>query len=109
MCTCDLVVLCLCGTLGKGALRTYPWGRVPTASPGVEFGVVGGSSTHAVEGADMERMWLYQMLYPNINRNRVWQIGRAEQTMMETRGDKFIIGHEASKDAPCRSVSLAMP
>jgi hypothetical protein len=31
MCTCDVVVLCLSGTLGKGTLRTHPWGRVPTA------------------------------------------------------------------------------
>ncbi len=30
MCTCDIVVLCLSGTLGKGTLCTYPWGRVPT-------------------------------------------------------------------------------
>jgi hypothetical protein len=30
MCTCDVVVLCLSGTLGKGTLRTYPCGRVPT-------------------------------------------------------------------------------
>jgi hypothetical protein len=75
---------------------------------GVEFGVVGGSSTHAVEGADTERMRLYQMLYPNINSSRVWQIGCAKQTMIKPRGDKFIIGHEASKDAPHWSVSLAM-
>ena len=32
----------------------------------VQFGVVGGSSTHAVEGADMEMMRLYQMLYPDV-------------------------------------------
>ncbi len=75
---------------------------------GVEFGVVGGSSTHAVEVADMEMMWLYQMLYPNINSSRVWQIGYAKQTMIETRADKFVIGHEASKDAPHQSVSLAV-
>ncbi len=56
----------------------------------------------------METMRLYQMLYPNINSSRVWQIGHTKQTRKETRGDKFIIGHEASKDAPCRSVSLAM-
>ncbi len=74
----------------------------------VEFGVVGGSSTHVVEGADMETMRLYQMLYPNINRSRVWQIGCAKQTMLETRANKFVIGHEASKDAPHQSVSLAM-
>ena len=48
-------------------------GEVPLL--GVEFG--GGSSTHAVEGADMEAMRLYQMLYPNINSSRVWQIGCA--------------------------------
>jgi hypothetical protein len=28
--------------------------------------------------------------------------------MIETRADKFVIGHEASKDAPCWSVSLAI-
>jgi hypothetical protein len=28
--------------------------------------------------------------------------------MIETRADKFVIGHEDSKDAPCWSVSLAM-
>ncbi len=72
------------------------WGRLAC----VEFGVVGGSSTHTVEGADMETMRQYQMLYPNINSSRVRQIGHAKQTMIETRGDKFVIGHEASKDAP---------
>jgi hypothetical protein len=56
----------------------------------------------------MERMQLYQILYPNINSSRVWQIGCAKQTMIETRAEKFIIGQEASKDAPCWSVSLAM-
>jgi hypothetical protein len=30
------------------------------------------------------------------------------QTNNDRRADKFVIGHEASKDAPCRSVSLAM-
>ncbi len=74
----------------------------------VQFGVVGGSSTHAVEGADMEMMRLYQMLYSNINSSRVWQIGCAKQTMIETRDDKFLISQEASKDAPHRSVSLAV-
>jgi hypothetical protein len=33
---------------------------------GVEFGVVGGSSTHAVDEVDMGEIWLYQMLYPDI-------------------------------------------
>jgi hypothetical protein len=33
---------------------------------GVEFGVVGGSSTHAVDEVDMKEIWLYQMLYPDI-------------------------------------------
>jgi hypothetical protein len=75
---------------------------------GVEFGVVGGSSTHAVEGADVETMQLYQMLYPNIISSRVWQIGCTKQTMIETKADTFIIDHEASRDAPCWSVSLAM-
>ncbi len=84
------------------------WKTGEVTSPGVEFGVVGGSSTHAVEEADMEEMRLYQMLYSNINSNRVWQIGYTEQKMIETRGDKFVIGHEASKDAPRWSVSLAV-
>ncbi len=75
---------------------------------GVEFGVVGGSSTHAVDEVDMEEIQLYQMLYPNINSSRVWQIGCAKQTRIETIGDKFVIGHEASKEVPCRSVSLAV-
>ncbi len=83
------------------------WRTGEVALLGVEFGVVGGSITHAVEGADMEMIWLYQMLYPNINRNRVWQIGHAKQTMMETRGDKFVIGHEVSKEAPHWSLSFA--
>jgi hypothetical protein len=56
----------------------------------------------------MEMMRLYQMLYPNINSSRVWQIGCTKQTMIETRADKFVIGHEASKDAPHWSVSLAV-
>jgi hypothetical protein len=74
------------------------WRTSEVASLGVEFSVVGGSSTHAVEGADVETMRLYQMLYPNINSSSVWQIlGCAKQTMIETRADKFIIGHESSK------------
>jgi hypothetical protein len=44
------------------------WRTGEVALLGVEFGVVGGSSTHAVKEADMEIMRLYQMLYPNINR-----------------------------------------
>jgi hypothetical protein len=78
------------------------------AMVGVEFGVVGGSSTHAVEGEDVETMRLYQMLYPNITSSRIWLIGCTKQTIIETKAGKFVIGHEASKDAPCRSLSLAM-
>ncbi len=33
---------------------------------GVEFGVVGGSSTHAVDEVDMREIRLYQMLYPDV-------------------------------------------
>jgi hypothetical protein len=84
------------------------WRTSKVALLAVEFGVVGGSSTHAMEGTDMETMRIYQMLYPNIISSRVWQIGCAEQSMMETRADKFVIGHEASKDAPHWSVSLAV-
>ncbi len=65
----------------------------------VEFGVVGGSSTHAVEGADVKLMRQYQMLYPNITSSRIWLIVCAKQTMIETKAGKFVIGHEASKDA----------
>jgi hypothetical protein len=56
------------------------WRTGEVALLGVELGVVGGSSTHAVEGLDMEMMRLYQMLYPNINSIREWQIGCTEQT-----------------------------
>ncbi len=84
------------------------WRTGKVALLGVEFHVVGGASTHAVEGEDMEMMRLYQMLYPSINSSRVWQIGCTKQTMVETRPDKFVIGHEASKDAPHWSVSLVV-
>ncbi len=84
------------------------WRTGEVALLGVEFGVVGGSSTHAVEGADVETMQLYQILYPNIISSRVWQIGCTTQTMIETKAEKFTIGHEALKDAPHWSVSLAM-
>jgi hypothetical protein len=84
------------------------WRTGEVATLGVEFGVVGGSSTHAVEGADVKTMRLYQMLYPNITSSRIWLIGCAKQTMIETKADKFVISHEASKDAPRQSLSLAM-
>ncbi len=58
------------------------WRTIEVALHGVEFGVVGGSSTHAVEGADMETTRLYQMLYPKIISSRVWQTGCAKQTMI---------------------------
>jgi hypothetical protein len=32
----------------------------------LEFGVVGGSSTHAVDEVDMREIRLYQILYPDI-------------------------------------------
>ena len=35
---------------------------------GVEFGVVGGSSTHAVDEVDMREIRLYQMLYPDVKK-----------------------------------------
>ena len=41
------------------------WRTGEVASLGVEFGVVGGSSTHAVNEVDMREIWLYQMLYPD--------------------------------------------
>ncbi len=41
------------------------WRTSEVASLGVEFGVVGGSSTHAVDEVDMREIRLYQMLYPD--------------------------------------------
>ncbi len=43
------------------------WRTSEVASLGVlEFGVVGGSSTHAVDEVDMREIRLYQMLYPDV-------------------------------------------
>jgi hypothetical protein len=42
------------------------WRTGKVALLGVEFGVVGGSSTHAVDEVDMREIWLYQMLNPDI-------------------------------------------
>jgi hypothetical protein len=42
------------------------WRTGEVALLGVEFGVVGGSSTHAVDEMDMREIWLYQMLHPDI-------------------------------------------
>ncbi len=42
------------------------WRTGEVALLGVEFGVVGGSSTHAVDEVDMREVRLYQMLYPDI-------------------------------------------
>jgi hypothetical protein len=42
------------------------WRTSEVASLGVEFGVVGGSSTHAVDEVDMKEIPLYQMLYPDV-------------------------------------------
>jgi hypothetical protein len=92
------------GNMVVGLIRRT--GEVATL--GAEFGVVGGSSIHALEGVDVETMWLYQMLYPNITSSRIWLIGCTKQTMIDTKADKFVIGYEASKDAPCWSLSLAM-
>ncbi len=93
---CRKKVVSLFWRTGEGALL------------GVEFDVVGGSSTHAVDETDMEEMRLYQLLYPNINSSGVWQNVCTEQTTIETRGNKFVIDHEASKDAPRWSMSLAV-
>jgi hypothetical protein len=38
------------------------WRTGEVALLGVEFGVVGGSSTHAVDEVDMEEMRLYQIM-----------------------------------------------
>ena len=42
------------------------WRTSEVALLGVEFGVVSGSSTHAVDEVDMKEIWLYQMLYPGV-------------------------------------------
>ncbi len=42
------------------------WRTREVALLGVEFGVVGGSSTHAVHEVDMREIWLYQMLFPDV-------------------------------------------
>jgi hypothetical protein len=42
------------------------WRTGEVALLGVEFGLVGGSSTHAVDEVDMREIRLYQMLYPDI-------------------------------------------
>ncbi len=42
------------------------WRTGEVALLGVEFGVVGGSSTHAVDEVDMKEIRLYQMLYPDV-------------------------------------------
>ncbi len=42
------------------------WRTGEVALLGVEFSVVGGSSTHAVDEVDMREIWLYQMLYPDV-------------------------------------------
>jgi hypothetical protein len=42
------------------------WRTSEVALLGVEFGVVGDSSTHAVDEVDMREIWLYQMLYPDM-------------------------------------------
>ncbi len=42
------------------------WRTGEVASLGVEFGVVGGSSTHAVDEVDMREIRQYQMLYPDV-------------------------------------------
>ncbi len=52
-------------------------------------------------------MQLYQMLYSHITSSRIWLIGCAKQKMMEKAG-RFVIVHDALKDAPCWSLSLAM-
>ncbi len=42
------------------------WRTGEVALLGVEFGVVGGSSIHAVDEVDMKEIRLYQMLYLDI-------------------------------------------
>jgi hypothetical protein len=40
------------------------WRTSEVALLGVDFGVVGGSSTHAVDEVDMREIRIYQMFYP---------------------------------------------
>ncbi len=42
------------------------WRPGEVALFGVEFGVVGGSSTHAIDEVDIREIQLYQMLYPDV-------------------------------------------
>ncbi len=42
------------------------WRTSEVALLGVEFDVVGGSSTHAVDELDMREICLCQMLYPDV-------------------------------------------
>ncbi len=56
------IVKILCGKKIVGLV----WKTGEVALLGVEFGVVGGSSTHAVDEVDMREIWLYQMLYPDV-------------------------------------------
>ncbi len=42
------------------------WRTGEVALIGVEFCVVGGSSTHAVDEVDIREIWLYLMLYPDV-------------------------------------------
>ncbi len=44
------------------------WRTGEVALLGVEFGVVGGSSTHAVDEVDMMEIRLYQMLHPDVKK-----------------------------------------
>jgi hypothetical protein len=50
---------------GKKVIGLF-WRTGQVALPGVEFGVVGVSSTHAVDEVDMKEIRLYQMLYPDV-------------------------------------------
>ncbi len=44
------------------------WRTGEVASLGLEFDVVGGSSTHAVDEVDMREIRLYRMLYPDVKK-----------------------------------------
>jgi hypothetical protein len=85
------------------------WRTGEVASLGVEFGVVGGSSTHAVAEVDMREIRLYQMLYPDNESSREWQIWCAEQTRIATRKVASLsLAMRPQKNAPCRSMALAL-
>jgi hypothetical protein len=60
--TCKDMVKVFCDKKVVGLV----WRTGEVALLGVEFGVVGGTSTHAVDEVDKREIRLYQMLYPDV-------------------------------------------